>query len=814
MAKPQDCTIHMIGHGHIDPTWLWRWTEGYEEVRATFRSALDRMNETPDFTFTASSAQFYVWVKDCDPEMFEEIRARVKEGRWDVVGGWWVEPDCNVPGGEAFVRHGLYSQRFFQEEFGIRAKVGFNPDTFGHAGTLPQIYKKLGMDYYVYMRPEPVFEMKYPGGTTFVWRANDGSEIIACNLPYVYGADGDDVRRRIEQIPTWPHLNPGQTDMLGFYGVGNHGGGPTKQAIATILDARDDDSVANVVFSTLEGYFESFLDTIPREKLPTVATDLQHHARGCYSVHSESKRLNRAAEHALMSAERFATAAWLAQGHPYPAARISDAWKLVLYNQFHDILAGTSLETSYEDTRDQLGAARNTAFEIRNESLQTMARHIDTSAEGNTIVVVNPLPWPVKQTVKAGNIVSRKLDKPLHLVDADDAVVPSQPILGERIDHTDYAFTAEVPAMGYRCYHARSGARPAELPGMLEADRTSIENDWWRIEFDPYAGHICRLYDKKTGLEVLKKGNVLASMVDQSDTWSHGYEEWRVEAGRFGEASLELFELGDVRATVRAVLRYGNSTVDQFVTIYRGVDTIDCRFRINWQERFTLLKLGYETRVEPGTATYDTAYGCQERSTEGFEEPGQKWFDLTGTIDGKPYGLAVLNDSKFGFDIRDGAMRVSLLRCPPYAYHDRARYDASEPWPIMDQGWHTVRVQLVPHAGDWESAGVVRKAWELNEPAFTHVESAHAGALPAQLSLFGADAENVVLSVLKKSEDDAAVVVRGYETAGKEAKASIHVHGIDRPVEVTFAPHEIKTVRIDAKTGRAVDVSLLEEGMD
>ena len=811
MSKIQECTVHMVGHAHIDPTWLWRWTEGYEEVRATFRSALDRMNETPAFKFTATSACFYAWIKACDPEMFEEIRARVKEGRWEVAGGWWVEPDCNIPGGEAFVRHGLYSQRFFEQEFGLRAKVGFNPDTFGHAGTLPQIYKKLGIDFYVYMRPCPVHEMDYPGGTTFWWRANDGTEILACNLQEGYSAD-DDVLECIKRLPANPHLNPGQTHVLGFYGVGNHGGGPTKRAIAQIVEARNDSQHSpKVLFSTLIEFFEGFLKTTKKTSIPTISTDLQHHARGCYSVHSEIKRLNRQCEHALMAAERFATAAWLLEGHVYPEELFERGWKDVLYNQFHDVLAGTSLESAYQDTRDQLGAARHRAHVIANEAIQRIAHTVNTTAEGNTIVAINPLPWPVTQTVTVSMVVARYLDLPLHIVDDTEQPVPCQPIITERIDSTGYAFTAELPAMGYRCFHARSGARDLHHERMLAGSRTHLENDWWRIEFDPYQGHISRLYDKRQKVETLTKGNILAAIVDSSDTWSHGYEEFRNEAGRFGDAQLELLEIGDVRATVRIVSTFDKSTVEQLVTLHRDVDTIDCTFRVNWQQRYTMLKLAYETRVVHGEATYDTAYGVQVRNTEGFEEPGQKWIDLTGTIDGKPYGFAVLNDSKYAFDVRDGILRVTMLRSPAYGHHDRARYDSSLPYAIMDQGWQTVQIRLVPHAESWREARVVKKAWELNEPAFTHLESAHEGHRKLCASLVSTEAGNVLLAVLKRSEDGKALIVRGYETDGVAVSTTMHFPFKKKTFHVDFAPHEIKTLRIDPKKWTIKEVNLLEE---
>ncbi len=810
MSTSNDTTVHMIGHGHIDPTWLWRWTEGYEEVRATFRSALDRMNETPEFRFTASSACFYAWVKACDPGLFDEIRARVKEGRWEIAGGWWIEPDCNIPSGESFVRQGLYSQRFFEREFGVRVKVGFNPDSFGHAGTLPQIYKKLGIDFYAYMRPDPVTEMRYPEGTTFWWQANDGSRVLATTILESYNAD-EETLERARRLAKSPYLNEGQTEVLGFFGVGNHGGGPTKRAIAQIQEARKNKKQPNVEFSTLQRYFESVHENTKKSAIPVIATDLQHHAQGCYTTHAEVKRLNRSTEHALMAAERFATAAWLVQDHPYPKEVLEKAWKDLLYNQFHDILAGSSLESSYEDARDQLGAARHAANVVRNESIQVIARAVDTTAEGNTIMVVNPLPWPVRQVVTAPPVIARTLETPLHIVNSENTPVLCQEVLDERIGSTAHVFTAEVPALGYRCFHARSGAKKVKPEGKLKAGRDFLENKWWRIEFDPYQGHLSRLYDKKREIEVLNKGNVLAALVDSSDTWGHDTLQYRTEAGRFGNAALSVLEEGPVRATVRAQSQFGKSCADTFVSLYRSTDAIDCVFRINWQERHTMLKLGYETRIEQGAATYDTAYGCQERGTTGNEEPGQQWFDLTGNIEGEAYGLAVMNDSKYGFDVMSGTMRVTLLRSPAYVHHDPARYDASQPFAIMDQGWHTVRIRLRPHGGTWKSSDVCRNAWELNEPLLVHVESAHPGRLGPSESFLETEAPNVLLSVFKKSEDGNDVVVRGYETAGKKTETVLRLPHADRSVRVVFDPHEIKTMRLGRERGAPIAVNLLEE---
>ncbi|GMW01736.1 MAG: hypothetical protein AMXMBFR84_28730 [Candidatus Hydrogenedentota bacterium] len=810
MAEPREFTFHMIGHGHIDPTWLWRWTEGYEEVRATFRSALERMKETPEFKFTASSACFYQWVKSCDPKLFDEIKARVKEGRWELAGGWWLEPDCNVPCGEAIVRHGLYGQKFFEREFGQRARVGFNPDSFGHSGTFPQILKKLGLEYYVFMRPQAGKEMNFPKGTTFWWQAADGSAVLTCNILDTYLGDTETVDRMLSHCDS-PYLNPGQRLILGFYGVGNHGGGPTKECIRLLREADGDSSMPSFVFSTLYDYMEAFLATTPLDEIAVVDTDLQHHARGCYSAHAETKRMNRRAEHALMTAERFAALASLLHNHPYPKAELERAWKDLLYNQFHDILAGTSLESSYADSRDQVGAARHAAHFILNESIQTIARHVDTTPEGNTILVFNPLPWPVRQVVTASPIAGRTLTAPVHIADAQGRVVAHQETQAEYVGAHAYSFLAEVPALGYTSYHVRSGAKTVKIGNAVDAEIIYMENAWWRLELDPYDGHIARLLDKRNKTEVLKRGNVLSALVDHSDTWSHDVVEYRSEAGRFGDARISIFENGPVRTTLRVQSKFRNSLADQFVTLYRESETIDIELRVDWREAFTMLKVAYETNLADAKVTSDTAYGYQERQGGRGEEPCQMWTDLSGTVQGKPYGFAVLNDSNYGFDVRDGILRLSLLRSPAFAYHDPSRYLATSSHEIMDQGKHVFRLQLMPHAGDWRKGDVVRKAWELNEPSIVHVESAHKGKLHAKSSFLEHKAENVVFSVLKMTEDGDDFVLRGYETSGKPANVSLRLASFAKPIGLTFDPHEIKTVCIERKKGFAETVSMLEE---
>ena len=820
MAGQQDRTYHMVGHGHIDPVWLWRWTEGFEEVRATFRSAIDRMEESPEFLFTASSSCFYAWVERTDPELFAAVKERVAEGRWELAGGFYIEPDCNTPCGESFVRQGLYGQRYFQSRFGKRARVGFNPDGFGHAGTLPQILQKLGLEFYSFLRPEPGKEREFPEGSTFFWESADGSRVLASHIALSYNAT--DVPARIAALERYTHFNANQPHALALYGVGNHGGGPTKKAIADIKDLQSRTGVPKLVFSTLERFFDDFARDVPETEIPSVHGELQYHARGCYSAEANFKRLHRKVEHALLLAERFATAAWLLAGDDagafteevaagYPGEALQLGWHDLLFNQFHDILCGTSIPSAYEDARDQLGAARHRADVITNDALQNIARHIDTSAEGNTIVVVNPFTWPVELPVVVSPVAARELETPIHFVDEDEMEIPAQVIRHERPGDERYAFTAELPATGYRLFHARPGARPVKLRNRLDADRTALENDWWRIEFDPYEGYMTRLYDRTHHVEVLKHGSVLACLADGSDTWSHGVDGYAAEIGRFGNARLHVVENGDVFATLRVASEWNRSTAIQEITLYRDLDLIDILLRVNWQESYVALKLAFETNVEEGRVTAEAPYGYRASQQNGNEEVCGQWVDVTGTLGGLPYGVALLNDGTHGYDVRRGVLRQTILRSPAYAHHLPGRFDASRGLPIMDQGWHTIRLRLVPHTGPWQSARIVKRAWELNVPVIAHHESAHPGKRGSREQLLGTEADNVLVSVLKQSEDGQELIIRAYEIAGKPVETMLHLPFLGKSFELALDPHEIKTVRIDTATWTVRDVNLLEE---
>ncbi len=813
--------LHAIGNAHIDPVWLWRWPEGLETIRATFRSALDRLNEYPDFVFSGSSAAFYALLKQTDPGLFEEVAARVREGRWEIVGGWWIQPDANIPSGESFVRQALYGQRFFQQEFGVMATIGYNPDTFGHAGTLPQILSKSGLSRYVFMRPM-AHEKTLPGNV-FRWKSLDGSEVLTSRIARSYGTWGDELR---EHIDASDRERPAYVkDYMVFYGVGNHGGGPTKRNIESIHELSAAGNGPALALSSLNAFFSSVEAEISAgAAVPVVADDLQHHARGCYTAESEVKRQNRRLEHLLMTAERYASIASVVPGRAYPGNELTEAWKAVLFNQFHDILAGSSLPEAYQDARDAYGYAAHIANQALNTSLQAITSQIDTRGKGDALVIFNPLPWPIVAPIE--------VERGSASISTSDAVmrrIPSQAVqpttvVGQRRS----CFVAELPAMGYRVFRQDAMAEASDNPlfkpvaageitasgdDQLKVTTTSLENRFWHIEVDPTSGHMTRLFDKRQQVEVLSAdANVGVVIDDPSDTWSHDVLSFRNELGRFGDATISIEEAGPVRAALRIETHWGNSTQLQRLMIYRDIDVIECRMTVNWQEQMKMLKLSFPLRLQNPRATYDIAYGSIERACNGEEEPGQQWVDVTGTAltatgDSVQYGFSLLNDSKYGFDVLDADLRMSVLRSPIYAYHDPYKPESQRQYVYVDQGIQAVTYRLLPHAGGWQEAAVPRRAWELNERPSWVNEHIHAGPLPQSAAFLSAEPENIVLAVCKKAEDGGfarfalagsdAFIVRAYESAGRATHATLSIPQMNVSFAVDFGAHEIKTWRIE-----------------
>lgn len=807
-----DKTLYMIGNAHIDPVWLWRWQDGFSEIRATFRSALDRMKEYPGFIFTSAAASYYAWIEQNDSAMFEEIRQRVQEGRWAIVGGWWIQPDCNVPSGESFARQALYGQLYFQEKFGVMARTGYNVDSFGHSGMLPKILQMCGMDRYIFMRPGS-HEMAIPA-PLFTWESPEGISVTAFRLPYDYCSWGKELQAHIARYAT--EIRDARGGMC-FYGVGNHGGGPTQENLDSIA-ALDGQNALRLILSSPDAFFEQAVEKgFP---LPVVNGDLLHHASGCYAVHSGIKQWNRRAENRLITAEKWCALANLLLDKHYPRADLTRAWKKVLFNQFHDILAGTSLLEAYEDARQDYGFALSVADEHINDAQQALMRQIDIPfAEGDRpFVVFNPqgidARWPVA-------LECASIPEHMECVDEEGRAVPYQLVASSTAarGRVKLIFVAHVPALGYKLYRLRSRegfVHPRQMP---IAPDLKMENPWIEAAFSSETGALASLLWKPSGTQMLREETTAQVICDESDTWSHAVLRFdHVKAAMKLKQAIRIAD-GPVCATVRVVLEHEQSILIQEYTLYHELPQLFVRTQINWQGKQEALKLRFAMPHNYCHVTAQGPFGYADRPANGEEFPMQQWVDLTGLSGGTDRamtGLAILNDAKYSYDVHDRAIHLTLLRSPYYAHHVPFEVEQDMAFPVVDQGWQDFTYVLMPHDGAVTDSPVDACAMLLNAPPEMLPESFHNGPWQGNQGFVSVEQVRggaVALDALKVAEDEGGdLIVHLHETARKQADIVLVVSGLQQRIPLHFLPGEIKAVRITRKPGEApAMVNLLEQ---
>lgn len=805
--------LHMIGNAHLDPVWLWNWQEGFQEAKATFRSALDRMKEDPEFVFTSSSACYYEWIEKNHPAMFREIQERVKEGRWEIVGGWWIQPDCNIPSGEAFARQGLYGQRYFKEKFGKMAVTGYNVDSFGHNGNLPQILKKSGMDHYVFMRPMPL-EKGLPG-RIFWWGSLDGSKVLTYRIPYEYCTWGKDLETYTERLKC--ELEDGEDDLMMFYGVGNHGGGPTKENIKSIHALNDREDMPTMKMGTTEAFFE----TVEKngKEYSVHLGDLQHHASGCYSVVSKLKRENRQAENALVEAEGWSAISKVIEGQPYPDT-FDRGWKGVLFNQFHDILAGTSIASACQDASYLYGQAMVISQENLNYALQAISWdiQIEEDVTMKPIVVFNPHAWEAPMAVEL-EVRGLKNDRFL-LTDAEGKKIPAQRIQSEATvnGQSRLLFTATLPSMGYEVFHLymdrEEGQEVSTDMAAVAVTENTLENDKFSLTIDPATGYLSSLYDKTVDVEVLRRqGGRLAVIQDGYDTWAHNIFKFDKQLGDMEVVSMRVLEEGPVRSTIRVKYRYNDSYAIQDFSLYKDLDGVMVRVKLDWREPSVQLKIKYPVNFNFRKPTYEIPFGYIEKSANGEEEPMQSWFDITGEYFKAPimYGLSILNDGKYSANMDIDEMNLTVVRNAVYAHHDPKRLEEGEEYDFVDDGKQTFTYCLLPHRGSWKEANVTQRARELNGRPKTIIETLHQGHLPQKNSFVTLESTHVQISAIKESMDKDGIIVRAYETKKQSGEALLKLPFMKREVKLSFSPCEIKTVKIPYAEEKAItEVNLLE----
>lgn len=809
MSDMKKKKLYMIGNAHLDPVWLWNWQEGFQEAKATFKSALDRMKEDENFVFTCSSAAFYEWIEKNNPAMFREIQKRVEEGRWELAGGWWVQPDCNIPSGESFIRHGLYGQRYFMEKFGQTAKTGYNVDSFGHNGNLPQILKKSGMDSYIFMRPMPL-EKGLPG-RIFEWKSMDGSGVTAYRIPYEYCTWGKDLEKYADRLKC--ELEDGEDALMLFYGVGNHGGGPTKENIRSIYELDERADMPEMKMSRVSDFFRALREN--GKQYPEYLGDLQHHASGCYSVHSKVKRENRKAEELLTAAEGWSAVAAQTENQPYPED-FKEAWKGVLFNQFHDILAGTSIPSAYDDASYLYGQAMAVGQKNLNYAVQAISWDIDIEEDVTMkpIVVFHSQAWSGKAAV---DLEVRGLsDDNFKLTDEKGNVIPAQRIQSEAAvnGQSRLLFVADLPAMGYAVFKLYLNVEDAPSFAPVKVDDTSLENDRYQVEFNPATGFVRSIWDKKKELEVLRReGGRLGVYEDKSDTWSHNvfkFDKWTADMKVIDRYVLED---GPVRSCIRVKYKYNQSYVVQDFRLYKELDFVEVKVKADWREPQTILKVSYPVNFNFRKPTYEIPYGYIEKSANGEEEPGQSWFDFTGEHfkKGCMYGLAIANDAKYSYSMDIDEMYLTILKNSVYAHHDPKELEPGMEYRYVDDGIQEFTYLLLPHEGSWKDADIVKRAKELNSRPIAVIETFHKGKQPQRQSFLELASDHCIVSAVKECEDRDGVIVRAYETKRQAGTAVLKVPFMGREEVLSFAPCEIKTIKIPYDRELPVcEVSMLE----
>ena len=802
---------YLIGNAHLDPVWQWRVSEGLSLIRSTFRSALDRMDENKNYKFTSACSGYYYWIKKIDPNMFEEIKQRVKEGRWGIVGGMWVQPDCNIPSGESFCRHFLYSQKFLKENFGKITNIGYNVDSFGHSAALPQLYKKSGIDNYVYMRPtREVENLDLPEENLHNWVSPDGSAVTAFRILELYNGDLSDERVNLYLAKT--------QDQMIFYGIGNHGGGPSKEHLKQAEELVKKDGF---VYAVPSEYFEKTADA----EMPTVTGDLKHHASGCYSANSKIKFENRRSECELVSAEIFDTLAQLIVGGEFHNAEFEKAWQRVMFNQFHDILAGCCIKDAYPDAYNAFGYARQTALEIENFALQKIAGKIKTTdfldadfsemrdrlwyreGEGSPMVVFNPHPFTVKTNASFGAYSVTKV------LDHNGNEVPFQMVRAAYTDGKNFEkclFEVELPAMGYSVYYVykkTENSAEKEIATDLKVCENILENNLVKIVIDKESGAVISYVLKAENREFAKGEMGKAIVCDDSkrDTWSHLINNLNDDIGAFGGGTLSVVESGPVRATIKSVTKYGNSVLKKYYTLYKNDARLHIRCVLDVDEEYKLIKFSFPVNVESPKVVYSMPYGFIEKAPNGEEDVAHEWADLIDSNTG--CGLGLINDGRYSHCAIDNDLRVIVARSCAYLDHyaQEVRDDEME---FMDKGEHEFNFILFPHTEN-ATADIANCGKVLNMPPVLVQETHHDGVLPQEYSALELDKKNISISAMKNSEDDDGLIIRLSETAGIPTTVTVDFKVIDKKFQLNFNPQEVKTVKL-CKDGIIKEIRIIE----
>lgn len=788
-GSAMDVSIIGVGHAHIDVAWLWTLAQTRRKAGRTFHTVLHLMDEFPDYHFTQSQPQLYDYVRQDYPELFEAIKSKIGAGRWEPIGGMWVEADCNISGGESLARQFLLGRNFFRQHFGdgVESPVLWLPDVFGYSWALPQLIKSAGLDYFMTIKIGWSQYNRLPYDS-FWWRGIDGTEVLThfSTTPESgsqYASTYNAKATPENAINTWRNFQQKehQSELLMAFGYGDGGGGPTREMLENIREMGDFPGLPQMRHGKVGDFFTN-LEANSGDVLPTWNGELylEYH-RGTYTTQARNKRANRKSEFLLHDAEFLATwASVLDETYVYPHDDLNKAWQLVCLNQFHDIIPGSSINAVYKDSMRDYEVVSEIGERVKNEALDALRPYF-----AGDILVVNP--------------TSFERDSLIHT----DATPNGEGIWIDADHLLPYSIT------------------PLLINPAVEEDDTMVvgvatdrlESDLLRVEFN-VNGDIISIYDKFHERELVPEGKVanqFQAFEDRPmfwDAWDidifYTDKMWTSEPAH----SIQIIEDGPLHATLEIKRRILNSDYTQRITLdYR---TYEIRFdtTINWREKHILLKVAFPVDILSPKATYDIQWGNVERPTHWntswdwarFETCAQKWVDLSEG----DYGVSLINDCKYGHDICDNVIRMTILRSP------------TMPDPEADQGTHHFSYVLLPHDGDFKYE-TVPAAYALNDPMIVttgNFANKNASVVPQQF--ISSDRENIVIETVKRAEDGNGIIVRLYECHRERGKAILttgfsiasacitnlleddqaEVPFKANQIEIAYRPYQIVTLRI------------------
>ncbi|MBN1556678.1 MAG: alpha-mannosidase [Lentisphaerae bacterium] len=826
MTCPQ--TVHLICNAHLDPVWLWEWEEGAAATLATFRTAAELCEADDAFIFNHNEAILYEWVRRYDPALFARIRRLVRAGRWHIMGGWYLQPDCNMPSGESLVRQILLGRAFFKEHFGAEPEVAINFDPFGHSRGLVQILAKSGYGAYLFGRPQPHVR-KLPA-EDFTWVGFDGSEIAAGRFCGWYNTP---LGRAAEVIGERIALHRDRPVLAVLWGVGNHGGGPSRKDLRDVNRLIARDGSGRIRHSTPEGYFRDLRRA--EGPLPRHADDLNPWAVGCYTSQVRIKQQHRLLENEVFVAEKMAAAAALAGLLPYPRQDLRNAVCDLLMTEFHDILPGSSIRQVEEAALRQAGHGLEIASRVKARAFFALASG-QRKARGGEIPILayNPHPYPVRQIVICEfQLPDQNLGGGFHTVAVFDGQrrLPSQVEKEASTVFVEWrkrvVFAAALQP-GMNRFDARLKKQPSKPQPVLRArsGRIAFRTRDLEVVINTRTGLMDRY--RVRGADVLRRRSFeLLVMRDDADPWGMQRTAFRDTAGRFrlmsreagarfsglkarAVPSVRVIEDGPVRSVVEAVLAYGRSAVRQLYMLPRRGTEIELQLDVYWQEKDRLLKWRVPTALSSARYLGQTAYGVQALPHNGTEAVAQKWTAVVAGSRGT--ALTCINAGSYGSDFADGTLRVSLLRSPAYAAHPDAegvRLPPGRYLPRSDQGLRSFRFWFNAGAARTRLERVDREALARNEQPFVLPCSPPGGGRKPRPPVL-LDDDVVQMTALKPAESNDDWIVRLFEPTGRPRRTILRLPSLGRRLTVRLNGFEIKTLRIHRRTGRIRETDLME----